>query len=572
MDSKVFSSILLAGTVLAVPASAGTISVSNGGSIQAAINQAGAGDVVLVQPGTYAPFQVTKDNIKVVSAQPGGAHVVASSGRAISAYGQSNIEVSNFRISAPNSDGVAIGGSPGNLVRNIKFMGNTVETAGKDGFKFFQVDGLDMQDNTIKMAGALGRAGQGGNGNGDGGIDWVTVNNSRMVGNTVERTNGWACAMVKTGSHGNLIQDNEFRGCEVNGIDMAAGSSGRAGAANTTGKTAFNNRIEGNEISSGSGCAVKFHQTSTNNQVTGNTIRGRTCADPNGTNNSSANATVGGGSTDDDHQDYGSNDGADGYTDGVSATLVSMGGGKCSSAAMEAAMGAISGVAGVFTGGRATVVAQLAQQVQLMWANQCSSEQNDKLSTSNQNEAKMLEYLVLMLRSTNWKNENAASAAIQQIATLLFASGMIYDPTVIQEDYGRSYPEELPDAVNNEQVIAHGKTMMERQRAAQIEAQKMQAASAQSLQRTPARVAEIMAGSRAAVGTTAATQENTKMLGLLVERLSSQDAAELAKQRADTNEMAREQTEKAMEERAYRNSMQGWGECSTCKGAKISWE
>lgn len=571
MDSKVFSSILLAGTILATPTLAGTITVSNGGSIQAAINQAGAGDTVLVQPGTYAPFQVTKDNIKVVSVQPGGAHVVASGGRAIESYGQSNIEVSNFRISAPKSDGVAIGGSPGKLARNIKFLGNTVDVAGKDGFKFFQVDGLDMQDNTIKMAGALGRAGQGGNGNGDGGIDWVTVNNSRMVGNTVERTNGWACAMIKTGSNGNLIQDNDFSGCEVNGIDMAAGSGGRAGDANTSGKVAFNNRIEGNEISSGTGCAIKFHATSSNNQVTGNTIRGRTCADPNGTNNASANTTVG-GSTDDGggYEDGGSNTGE--YSRGMTSTLVSMGGDKCSSAAMEAAMGAISGVAGVFTGGRATVVAQLAQQIQLMWANQCSSEQNDKLGTSNKNEAKMLEYMVLMLRSTNWRNENAASSAIQQIATLLFASGMIYDPTVIQEDYGRSYPEELPDAVDNEQVIAHGKGMMERQRAAQIEAQKMQSASAQSLQKTPARVAEIMAGSKAAVGPTAATQENTKMLGLLVERLSSQNAAELAKQRADTNELAREQTEKAMEERAYRNSMQGWGECSTCKGAKISWE
>lgn len=256
----------------------------------------------------------------------------------------------------------------------------------------------------------------------------------------------------------------------------------------------------------------------------------------------------------------------------ASASTVAADRGTCSSAAMSKATAAISGLSGIFGGGRATVAAQIAQQVQLIWANRCSGEQNDKLGTSNQNEARMLEYMVLMLRSTNWQNENAAASAIQQIASLLFASGMIYDPSTIQEDYGRSYPEELPEAVNNEQVVDHGRMMQERQRAAQIEAQKMQSASAQALQKTPARVAEIMAGSRAAVGTTAATQENTKMLGLLVERISAQDAAELAKQRADTNEMAREQTEKAMEERAYRNSMRGWGECSTCKGAKISWE
>ena len=62
------------------------------------------------------------------------------------------------------------------------------------------------------------------------------------------------------------------------------------------------------------------------------------------------------------------------------AQLTGSGGDKCSSAVMDIAMGAISGIAGVFTGGRATVAAQLAQQVQLMWANQCSSEQNDKLT------------------------------------------------------------------------------------------------------------------------------------------------------------------------------------------------
>lgn len=279
------AAFLMGGTALA-----GTIEVTDGNSIQAAINRASEGDTILVQPGTYAAFEVTKNNVTVKSAQQGGAHVIARGDNqpAIGSYGQSGVSILGFRLTSHGGDGMKIGGSPGNMVQNLRVEGNVVERAKLDGLKAFQARGLSMNNNTILLAGAGGPAGSSGNPNGDGGLDWVQVENSEMVGNSIS-TFGWACMMIKNGSHGNLIADNKLEQCEVNGLDMAAGSSGRAADANKSGKVAFNNVIEGNTLAGGKGCAAKFDETSTNNKLAGdNRISGRVC-DHNGSNNANAN-------------------------------------------------------------------------------------------------------------------------------------------------------------------------------------------------------------------------------------------------------------------------------------------
>jgi hypothetical protein len=271
-----------------------TIEVGPGQSIQSAINRAGPGSTIRVAPGTYAPFDVTKNNIRIESVTKGGAHIVATGHNqpAIGSYGQSNVAIDGFRLTSRGGDGVKIGGSPGRMVSGIQFTNNTTEYARLDGIKFFQADRVDVSGNRIVMAGGGGRAGSAGNRNGDGGVDWVQVTNSVMQGNEV-RTNGWACAMVKNGSSGNTIKGNRFSGCEVNGIDMSAPSSGKAAAANKSGLTAFNNLIEGNLIASGSGCAISMNAKGTrNNRISGNKISGRECGDPNGTNNQSANVRI----------------------------------------------------------------------------------------------------------------------------------------------------------------------------------------------------------------------------------------------------------------------------------------
>lgn len=293
------SASLLAGVSFLASGAAygGVIEVGPGQSIQDAVNRANPGDTVRVAPGEYNAFEVKKDNITIESASPGAAHIVATGGNqpAIGSYGQSNVKIRGFRLTSRNGDGVKIGGSPGRNVRGVVFENNTVEYAKLDGLKFFQADNIAVSNNTIKQAGGGGNAGSAGNKNGDGGIDWVQISNSTMANNRVN-TKGWACAMVKNGSHSNAITGNDFSGCEVNGLDMAAGSSGRAAAANKSGRVAFNNVIQGNVLSGGRGCAAKFDETSVNNKLDGsNRIVGRVC-DQNGGNNASANPSVNVGS------------------------------------------------------------------------------------------------------------------------------------------------------------------------------------------------------------------------------------------------------------------------------------
>jgi hypothetical protein len=124
MRTRAFAAVLLAGTMpTGAAALADTIPVARGESIQAAIDRARPGDTVSVAPGQYAPFEVTRDGVRVVSSEPGGARVVAPAGRAISSYGQSNISIEGFRVVAPAGDGVAVGGAPGRPAGNVRAIG-----------------------------------------------------------------------------------------------------------------------------------------------------------------------------------------------------------------------------------------------------------------------------------------------------------------------------------------------------------------------------------------------------------------------------------------------------------------
>lgn len=284
---------VLAVTLMSGTALGETITVSNGNSIQQAVNRANSGDTIVVENGTYAPVNIPKSGITLRSETPGGAHIIASGNDqpAVASYGQDGVSIVGFRLTSRNGDGVKIGGSPGKMAKNLTVEGNIVENAALDGMKVFQAEGLSMNNNTIVAAGTSGKAGSSGNRNGDGGIDWVQVQGSEMVGNTVS-TNGWACAMVKNGSNNNRIANNKFTRCEVNGLDMAAGSSGDSADANNSGKVAFNNVIEGNTIAGGSGCGAKFATNSTNNKLAGsNRISGAVC-DPNGSNTKGASVQL----------------------------------------------------------------------------------------------------------------------------------------------------------------------------------------------------------------------------------------------------------------------------------------
>ena len=664
MRLSTFSAALLAGTAaFASPSLAAIVDVYPGQNVEAKIRGARDGDTVRLHEGEYSAFAIRRSNIRVESAVPGKAHIIAT-GRnqpAIGAYGQSNIAVVGFRLTSRQGDGVKIGGSAGSPVRNIEFRNNVTEWARLDGFKFFQASGVNMEGNVVRMAGGGGRAGSAGNGNGDGGIDWVQVTNSRMTNNQVVATNGWACAMVKNGSSGNTITGNRFTGCEVNGIDFDAPSSGRAAAANRSGMSAFNNTVNNNTIAAGSGCAIRLPDNTRGNSISGNTIQGRNCGNAsggsgggtgNGSNSGNSNDRSSGSidSTDYDWvesairglaaQGYNGDQitgvfGQYGYSltrnlvngilagtssidDGLAGGLANLvrgdqsgisnylitrglgsifdgglassgnatidtllriftqGGGVrdavCSSVSMNAVATAGGIVSGIFSGGRATLAAQLAQLVQGGQANYCAGVTNDRIGISNRNESAMIQQMIWMLKGTDWRNEQAAVDGIVSIAQILMSGMQVYDPSSVGDDYGIAYPDVYGDDVTNERIIWESGNMLERQREVQISAQRQQASSATAIQERPARVAEIMASTRAAPGMTAAIQEQVKMSALQVEAISALHSDIIATERAKVSEMARQQQDRALEKRAFENAMAGWGDCPRCGNAQVGWE
>ncbi len=243
----------------------------------------------------------------------------------------------------------------------------------------------------------------------------------------------------------------------------------------------------------------------------------------------------------------------------------------CSSLAMDAVMAAGSAVAGVFTGGRATVVAQFAQQLQLLQANYCSGVTNDHLNASNKNEVLMIDYMIQILKGTDWTNQYTAVNSMAQMAGVLIGSGQVYSMAGIAPDYGRAYPQVYAPEKTNEDIVWESNTMMERQRGTQIAAQQQQAHSAAMINKRPQRVAEIMAGARKASGPTAVGQEQIKMDALVVESITALHADQIAADRAALNAMAMQQQEKAMNERVFENAMKGWGECARCGNATMTY-
>lgn len=243
----------------------------------------------------------------------------------------------------------------------------------------------------------------------------------------------------------------------------------------------------------------------------------------------------------------------------------------CSSLAMEAVMAAGSAVAGVFTGGRATVVAQFAQQLQLLQANYCSGVTNDHLDASNKNEVLMIDYMIQILKGTDWTNQYTAVNSMAQMAGVLIGSGQVYSMAGVAPDYGRAYPQIYAPEKTNEDIVWESNAMLERQRGTQIAAQQQQAHSAAMIQKRPQRVAEIMAGARKASGPTAVGQEQIKMDALVVESITALHADQIAADRAELNAMAMQQQERAMNERVFENAMKGWGECARCGNATMTY-
>jgi len=288
MNRKTALALLFAATLISSPAWAQmpfpfdgsgrqshVIEVKPGDSISDAIRRAQPGTDILVSAGTYheavAFSRSGKEGapIRLISADGKGAARIVSNKTGIYGFGTRNVGVFGFHVTASaKGQGIQFGISGSDLtdssrfVRNIVIADNIIEGAGQDGVKISQADHVHLLRNVIRDSGTDH------NGNGDGGIDWVAVNNSQAIGNLVENSAGHTCFMLKGGSEGNLIARNIMRGCQRDGMTVGGMSAGwmRPG----TDSEAKNNTVVGNDIQAGKYGLLIFG-------ATGNTVQNNVC-------------------------------------------------------------------------------------------------------------------------------------------------------------------------------------------------------------------------------------------------------------------------------------------------------
>jgi parallel beta-helix repeat protein len=546
---KTLNAVLLAGTIFSFPVAAETITVESGSSIQSALDRASFGDVVVVQPGTYQPFEIKTNGVTVKSSRPGGAHVIASRDKqpAISAYGQSGIGVFDFRVTSRGGDGIKVGGSPGNMVNKVRVVGNVVESAALDGVKMFQTREAKVMANQIKASGAAGAAGQGGNRNGDGGIDWVQVDDSEMSDNEIS-SRGWACAMVKGGSRNNRIANNDMVNCEVNGIDMAAQTTGDAGAANKSGLVAYDNTIEDNEISSG-GCGIKLGEKTRNIKIDNVANGGAECIAGNGNGQSAegAGGTWGYSYGDYINEQYGS----------MTATLTSSSGGDvCSSGAMGIIAGAANTVISMIGGGRATAKGQQIQLVEMIRANLCAGEQNDKLEISNEHDRNNIAH-----GSAN--GTPGINGMLGRTSGNLERGGYLSDEDEVQSDYQRQFPNAF-DPMSKDQLARRDIIWQNTVRDSRMNSFAIQNRSVQEQANGVARARDFAAAGKAGRGIRAELQAANAIQAEQVAAINNLTSATVASNRAATVERMRDETTKKAAHASVDEYMATLAVCGNC--------
>lgn len=210
-------------------------------------------------------------------------------------------------------------------------------------------------------------------------------------------------------------------------------------------------------------------------------------------------------------------------------------GGTCSPMVMDVVAGAASAVAGVFTGGRATVVAQLAQQIQLMWANKCSSELNE----IQRNQRQLQEAMVRGLD----KNAVARASEVEEFARSVLGSSdaSLYSGNQ-EEIIWENYQAGMPDDWEYSDAAGHTLDIRRRTNLASQEAAATQAAARRSIGSALLMADEAQDLSMGADGQTQAIQAQTQMI-------RSQIAIDASRQAADAS-FATAQLRIAEEQRA----------------------
>jgi hypothetical protein len=190
----------------------------------------------------YESVSASVSGVKLVSVDGVGAAHIKSNGTALFIRGGSNNEIRGFAITGGGKgNGIQVGGTVSNFAEGYVIADNIIKNAGLDGIKVHQAKGFTFEGNVIENAGT------GNGGNHDGGIDFVAVTDSVVEGNTVIRTGGNSCLMLKGGTARNEVTGNTFAGCK-DAIHVGGLTGNQWRAPGSGGKEAYNNVIRGNNL------------------------------------------------------------------------------------------------------------------------------------------------------------------------------------------------------------------------------------------------------------------------------------------------------------------------------------
>lgn len=253
----------------ASPAQANTIEVRPGQSIQAALNRAKPGDTVAVRAGTYREsISASVSGVKLVSVDGKGAAHIVSGGTPLFLQGGSNNEIRGFALTAgKGGNGIQVGGTVSNFAEGYVVADNIIKNAGEDGIKVHQAKGFEFTGNVIENAGT------GGGSNHDGGIDFVAVQDSVVAGNTIVRTGGNSCLMLKGGTARNEITGNSFSGCK-DAVHVGGLTTDKFMAPGAGGREAYGNVITDNNLCGGNTSVYLFDGEKRRGD---NTVKGNAC-------------------------------------------------------------------------------------------------------------------------------------------------------------------------------------------------------------------------------------------------------------------------------------------------------
>jgi len=196
------------GWIFAGTASAKTITVKDGGNLQAAIDGAAAGDTIVVKKGTYAPVALTgRADLKIRGV---GKAVVdgAAASNCLQLTNCQRIVVTGLTLKDSQLSGILATTCDAVTIRSC-----TVLNAGDEGIEFSSCENTVIDKNTIDKTGDDGIAVSDGSGD--------QSNHSKITKNKVKNVPDGG---IDVNGSDNLISGNQVRDSKVNGVLVQSGT------------------------------------------------------------------------------------------------------------------------------------------------------------------------------------------------------------------------------------------------------------------------------------------------------------------------------------------------------------